>query len=307
MKKGFWHFILFLMLLCVGVRVQAGTVTYIYTDPQGTPLAEAGADGSISATFDYRPYGKVSLGSAPNGPGYTGHVSDPGTDFVYMQQRYYDPLLGRFLSVDPVGMADVEDGRHFNKYTYAYNNPYAFTDPDGRCPACVIVFVGISLFTTTDNANAPGPSDKPASMSRVDQASAVINALPAGRLANGIRMAVKVGRQGQKTYTTYTRAKTDGTVYSGRTSGKADAGKQVSSRTSQPDHQAKTKEGYGPAVVDKNSSNSDAIRGREQELIQQNGGAQSQGGTSGNVINGVSPNNSNKPIYEQACAKEFGC
>jgi uncharacterized protein RhaS with RHS repeats len=49
-----------------------------------------------------------------------------------MQQRYYDPGIGRFLSVDPV-TADGNTGGNFNRYWYANNNPYRFTDPDGRC------------------------------------------------------------------------------------------------------------------------------------------------------------------------------
>lgn len=48
-----------------------------------------------------------------------------------MQQRYYDPSLGRFLSVDPV-TANPNTGTNFNRYWYANNNPYKFTDPDGR-------------------------------------------------------------------------------------------------------------------------------------------------------------------------------
>ena len=46
-------------------------------------------------------------------------------------QRYYDPQIGRFLSVDPV-TADSATGANFNRYKYAANNPYRFTDPDGR-------------------------------------------------------------------------------------------------------------------------------------------------------------------------------
>ena len=46
-------------------------------------------------------------------------------------QRYYDPGIGRFLSVDPV-TADTTTGWNFNRYNYAANNPYKFTDPDGR-------------------------------------------------------------------------------------------------------------------------------------------------------------------------------
>ena len=46
-------------------------------------------------------------------------------------QRYYDPGIGRFLSVDPVA-ADTTTGSNFNRFAYANNNPYRFTDPDGR-------------------------------------------------------------------------------------------------------------------------------------------------------------------------------
>ena len=48
-------------------------------------------------------------------------------------QRYYDPTIGRFLSVDPVTAYSNPIGA-FNRYWYANNNPYRFTDPDGRCP-----------------------------------------------------------------------------------------------------------------------------------------------------------------------------
>ena len=46
-------------------------------------------------------------------------------------QRYYDQSIGRFLSVDPV-TANSANGSNFNRYKYAENNPYRFTDPDGR-------------------------------------------------------------------------------------------------------------------------------------------------------------------------------
>jgi len=120
------------LLLHVGLA-QAGTVTYVYSDPQGTPLAEADASGNITATFDYRPYGEQTLGAAPNGPGYTGHVNDPETGLVYMQARYYDPAAGRFLSVDPVAPVPG-NGFGFNRYSYANNNPVRNIDPNGKLP-----------------------------------------------------------------------------------------------------------------------------------------------------------------------------
>jgi hypothetical protein len=42
-------------------------------------------------------------------------------------------VIGRFLSVDPVGPLS-DPVRHFGRYHYANNNPYRFTDPDGREP-----------------------------------------------------------------------------------------------------------------------------------------------------------------------------
>ena len=50
-----------------------------------------------------------------------------------MQQRYYDPVVGRVLSVDPV-VTNANSGGMFNRYTYANNNPHRFVDPDGRAP-----------------------------------------------------------------------------------------------------------------------------------------------------------------------------
>lgn len=120
-----------LFLATAFTLARAGTVTYVYSDPQGTPLAEADASGNITATFDYRPYGAQALGSPKDGPGYTGHVNDVGSGFVYMQARYYDPAVGRFLSVDPV--APVAGNKfNFNRYGYADDNPVRYVDPDGR-------------------------------------------------------------------------------------------------------------------------------------------------------------------------------
>ena len=57
-----------------------------------------------------------------------------------MQQRYYDPIAGRFLSVDPV-TTDTKTGRSFNRFAYVENNPYKHIDPDGR----ELVTVGVSV------------------------------------------------------------------------------------------------------------------------------------------------------------------
>ena len=63
--------------------------------------------------------------------GYTGHVGD-NTGLVYMQARYYDPVIGRFYSNDPVGWTPKNPVMSFNRYLYVNNNPYKYTDPNGE-------------------------------------------------------------------------------------------------------------------------------------------------------------------------------
>lgn len=136
MRKGLGWLALPLFVLTLGIaQAEPGKVTYVYTDAQGTPIAEADANGNITATFDYRPYGSQALGSAPTGPGYTGHVNDPDTGLLYMQARYYDPVIGRFLSRDPIGPT-TGDLFNFNRFDYGNNNPINRIDPDGRTVTC---------------------------------------------------------------------------------------------------------------------------------------------------------------------------
>jgi RHS repeat-associated protein len=106
------------------------------------------------------------------------------------------------------------------------------------------------------------------------------------------------------TYQTYTKTNPDTSkVYSGRTSGRGTPSENVDARDAS--HHM-NKQGYGPAVLDQSSVDKFAIRGREQQLIDANGGACSKGGTSGNAINGVSPSNPLAPDYTDAANTEFG-
>ncbi|MDR6840428.1 RHS repeat-associated core domain-containing protein [Pseudoxanthomonas sacheonensis] len=113
------------------VSAQAQTVEYLHTDALGTLVAVTNTAGVVIERSEYEPYGKLLNRPLADGPGFTGHVQDAATGLTYMQQRYYDPGIGRFLSVDSI-IADPKTGANFNRYKYAANNPYRFTDPDGR-------------------------------------------------------------------------------------------------------------------------------------------------------------------------------
>jgi RHS repeat-associated protein len=71
------------------------------------------------------------MSAASIGPGYTGHVNDPDTALIYMQARYYDPAIGRFLSRDAVS-SKIGDINYVNKYDYVGDNPIVRTDPTGN-------------------------------------------------------------------------------------------------------------------------------------------------------------------------------
>src|SRR5690242_6546633 len=100
-------------------------------DTQGSPVAVADASGNVVETTEYSPYGQTLNRPVHDGPGYTGHEEDSATGLSYMQQRYYDPQSGQFISTDPV-LPDGGTGASFNRYAYANGNPYRFVDPDGR-------------------------------------------------------------------------------------------------------------------------------------------------------------------------------
>ena len=107
------------------------TVLYQHTDALGTPIAVTDANKALAQTSEYEPYGQLLNRTLTDGPGFTGHVQDATTGLTYMQQRYYDPILGLFTSRDPV-TAYRNPVRFFNAYRYANDNPYRLIDPDGR-------------------------------------------------------------------------------------------------------------------------------------------------------------------------------
>nr|WP_252730798.1 RHS repeat-associated core domain-containing protein [Colwellia sp. E2M01] len=81
-----------------------------------------------STRSHYRDFGEA-IGTPKDDVGYTGHKFDTDLGLSYMQARYYDPVIGRFYSNDPIGFRDIHS---FNRYAYANNNPYKYVDPDGK-------------------------------------------------------------------------------------------------------------------------------------------------------------------------------
>jgi RHS repeat-associated protein len=96
----------------------------------------------------YDPWGKrrftngqddVSGGGVPPSQttrGFTGQEMLDSVGLVHLNGRVYDPYIGRMTSADPV-VGDPLNGQTWNRYSYVYNNPLAYTDPTGYCPVCI--------------------------------------------------------------------------------------------------------------------------------------------------------------------------
>ncbi|HEX9627232.1 MAG TPA: RHS repeat-associated core domain-containing protein, partial [Acidiferrobacterales bacterium] len=121
---------------------------YTHPDALGSPVAATDAQGQLLWRERYEPYGdRIDKPTAAqtNTRWHTGHVQDPETGLVYAKARYYDPTLGRFLSIDPTGPSP--DSLHsINRYAYGNNNPYRYVDPDGQVPVDTVVDAGYVIY-----------------------------------------------------------------------------------------------------------------------------------------------------------------
>ena len=130
-----WRLLVAALIALAGSMLPAAgvaqtVVKYVHTDALGSVVAMTDQSRNVLERREYEPYGEQLTPAVQGGPGYTGHVQDAATGLVYMQQRYYDPQLGIFLSVDPV-TAYTNPIVSFNRYRYANGNPYSFLDPNG--------------------------------------------------------------------------------------------------------------------------------------------------------------------------------
>jgi RHS repeat-associated protein len=126
------------------------TGTYWYhADHLGSVRAITNAAGAKVQTDDYAPFGATvaSSGSLGDDHGFGGHRTDADLGLVYMNARYYDARLGRFISADSVVPSD--DPQALNRYAFAYNNPIANSDPSGHAPVVAAV-VAVASFVASN-------------------------------------------------------------------------------------------------------------------------------------------------------------
>ena len=72
---------------------------------------------------------------------YKGYIYDYDTNMYYCMSRYYDPEIGRWLSIDDVGYLDSQSVHGLNLYAYCGNNPVMYLDPSGNFPILATILI----------------------------------------------------------------------------------------------------------------------------------------------------------------------
>ncbi|WP_255989554.1 RHS repeat-associated core domain-containing protein [Chitinolyticbacter albus] len=112
------------------------TFAYYHNDELGKPLQATDKAGRIVWAANYNVFGQATLitpAATAENPTIASNLRLPGqyadteTGLHYNLRRYYDPSIGRYITMDPVGL----DGG-INQYRYAYADPVNKTDPTGE-------------------------------------------------------------------------------------------------------------------------------------------------------------------------------
>jgi RHS repeat-associated protein len=147
------------------------TLYYYVLNAQGDVIALLNANGKLAASYDYDAWGNCTVYDSSakvltdptsianlNPLRYRGYYYDAETGFYYLQSRYYDPAICRFINADGL-FTDGFIGA--NLFAYCANNPVNTVDPTGNfaiTATVALITFGVALVAT---AFAVGISSSP--------------------------------------------------------------------------------------------------------------------------------------------------
>ena len=119
----------------IAMRDSQNRLYFYLNDHLGSAAVVVDSSGLIRDAYCYGAFGNADIGQTVSTDQSYRYTSQPldeefGLDIYYYGARYYEPVIGRFLSVDPLA------GKYaaWGPYVYTLNNPIRFMDPDGRKP-----------------------------------------------------------------------------------------------------------------------------------------------------------------------------
>ncbi len=149
----------------------AAEVVYLHHDHLGSVMAYSDSDGRLVQELSYDAWGRrrnpdtwnyfssETDAEAYDVHGFTGHEHIDALEMINMDGRIYDPIVGRFLSPDPL-IQNQEFSLSFNRYIYCLNNPLSLVDPTGyswisrHWKSLVSSAIGIAVGAITGGAAA---------------------------------------------------------------------------------------------------------------------------------------------------------
>ena len=121
------------------------TLYYYVLNAQGDVSAILDSSGKLAASYDYDAWGNCTVYDSSakvltdptsianlNPLRYRGYYYDAETGFYYLQSRYYDPAICRFINADTFATTDANGLLSANMFAYCENNPVMRTDEDGE-------------------------------------------------------------------------------------------------------------------------------------------------------------------------------
>ena len=112
------------------------TLYYYVLNAQGNVVRIVNSSRSVVASYTYDPWGKIISSSGTladiNPLRYRGYYYDSETGFYYLQSRYYDPEIGRFINADSYASTDATGLLSTNMFAYCENDPVNGSDPNGE-------------------------------------------------------------------------------------------------------------------------------------------------------------------------------
>ena len=125
------------------------------TDALSSVIAQLSDDNTatVQNSYGYSPYGEsttVGPDVTKNPVQYTSREND-GTGMMFYRARYYDPVMKRCISSDPIGL-----GGGMNTFGYVEGNPVSYADPLGLWSVTVGAYLGVGGQMTFGNDGGNG-------------------------------------------------------------------------------------------------------------------------------------------------------
>ncbi len=132
-----------------------GNEYFYITNIQGDVIELVDISGNTVARYKYDAWGNIrniydsGLGIANINPfRYRSYYYDTESGLYYLQSRYYDPKIGRFISSDGM-VGSIGDVHSHNMYAYCANNPVMYVDPSGKVLILTILVSLVFVFSVT--------------------------------------------------------------------------------------------------------------------------------------------------------------